>query len=139
MTARPPKRREPPLSVKLEVALRALGLTEAQINWSHEPALGLRAINEAGTDYEPPQHDPGYLFIRLRPDHAHITFKDNGTGRSDITTIAKVKRLTKEQEDFRRKVLSRPCGQKRERTSKIRSRGFRKQSRPMRSTHEVRR
>lgn len=130
MTALAPKRREPPLSVKLAVALRALGVKEDDIEFSHEPALGLRAINADGTDYDPPQHDPNYLFIRTRAAHKHITFKDNGTGRSDITTIAKVRRLTKEQEDFQRKVLARPCGEKRQRTGnwpsgrKLQSRGF---------------
>lgn len=131
MTHAVPPRRKPSLSVKLAVALRALGVAEAEIDWSHEPALGLRAINDDGTDYKPPQNDPNYLFIRKRAEHDAITFKNNGTGRGDITTIAKVKRLTKEQEEFRRKVLARPCGAKRTPTGnwppgrKIQSRGFR--------------
>lgn len=55
--------------------------------------------------------------------------------RKDTGIVAKVTRLTKEQEDFRRKILARPCGQKRERTGswsqgrKIQSRGFQQRER----------
>lgn len=94
-----PPRRALPLSVKLAVALRALGVRESEIDWSHEPALQLRAINEAGTDYVPPQHDPEFLFIRPRADHDRITFKDNGTGRGDLSAIAHVRRSTRKHND----------------------------------------
>ena len=80
-----PKRRPIPLHVKLDVALRALGLKESEIDWSHEPALGLRAIRDDGTDWSPAQHDPDFIFIRKSPEHDHITFKNNGTGRGDLT------------------------------------------------------
>lgn len=51
--------------------------------------------------------------------------------KRDTGIVAKAKALTKDQEDFRRKALARPCGQKRERSSrwpsrKIQSRGFAK-------------
>lgn len=126
-----PKRRAIPVSIKLAVCLRTLGVKESEIDWSHEPALGLRAIN--GADYDPPQHDPSCIEIRRKADHAHITFRDNGTGRSDITTIAKVRRLTKEQEEFQRKVLSRPCGAKRQPTGNFPA------GRKMQSRNEFRR
>src|SRR6185437_515105 len=88
-----PPRRALPLSVKLQVALRALGLRESEIDWSHEPALQLRAINDHGTDYDPPQHDPRFIEIRSRAAHKHITFTDNGTGRGDITAIAQARKV----------------------------------------------
>jgi hypothetical protein len=49
--------------------------------------------------------------------------------RKDTGIVAKVKALSEEHEDFRRKVLARPCGQKRERSGrwasrKMQSRGF---------------
>jgi|SRR6185437_3649151 len=94
-----PPRRALPLSVKLQVALRALGLRESEIDWSHEPALQLRAVNDQGTDYDPPQHDPAFIFIRKRADHDHITFKDNGTGRGDISAIAHVRRSTRKHNE----------------------------------------
>jgi hypothetical protein len=126
VTFSPPPRRPLTLSVKLEVALRALGVKESDIDWSHEPALQLRAINEAGTDYDPPQHDPGFIFIRRRAEHDRITFKDNGTGRGDLTAIAHSKRVTKEHEEFRRRILAKDAGEPRpeRRGHGLRSRGF---------------
>lgn len=142
MTARP-ARREPPLSVKLDVALRALGVTEAQINWSHEPALGLRPVNDAGTDYVPPQHDPAHIFIRKRPEHDAITFKDNGTGRGDLTAIAHVKRVAKKETAHKAVMAAKVAGEeppappRRKRT--IQSAGFPKGHRPLRSRSDLRR
>lgn len=94
MTERPPRRKIPD-RVKAEVLLRALGLRGVAINWSHEPALELRAINDAGTDYVPAQLDPAYIFCRPKEDHDKLTFKDNGTGRSDLGAIAHVRRSAK--------------------------------------------
>jgi hypothetical protein len=44
------------------------------------------------------------------------------TAKVDQPMLAKIKRLTPAQEDFRRKVLERPTGQKRQPTGKIKSR-----------------
>jgi hypothetical protein len=44
------------------------------------------------------------------------------TARSDLPREAKIRRLTREQEEFRRKVLDRPCGQRRERSKRWPSR-----------------
>lgn len=104
-----PPRRQIPLAVKLEVALRALGLKESEIDWSHEPALQLRAYDRH--DYSPAQHDPAFIFIRRKAAHAEITFKDNGTGRGDLTAIAHSKRLTKKEEEFRRRLLAKDTGE----------------------------
>lgn len=95
-----PRRKRIPDSVKLAVALRALGhKDERGIDWSHEPALQLRAINDDGTDYKPGQLDPDYIFIRPKPEHAKITFKDNGTGRGDISAIAHTRRVTRKHDE----------------------------------------
>lgn len=62
---------------------------------------------------------------KLRPEHKEKS-------RRDTSIVAKSRRLTREQEEFRRKVLDRPCGAKRERSGnfprgrKIRGRGFEK-------------
>jgi len=95
MTDTTPKRRKIPDRIKLAVALRALGVSESEIDWSHEPALELRAHNDACTDWSPAQHDPGFIFIRKKPEHAHITNKDNGTGRSDKGAIAHARKVRK--------------------------------------------
>jgi 5-methylcytosine-specific restriction endonuclease McrA len=51
--------------------------------------------------------------------------KATSTG-SDIHEIAKTKRLTKDHNEFVSRLLSRECGEKREKTGKIKSRGFEK-------------
>lgn len=51
--------------------------------------------------------------------------------RRDTTAVAKMKRLTEDQAEFVRKVLARPCGQKRERRSRIPSRPFAKRPKNM--------
>jgi hypothetical protein len=131
-----PPRKQIPLGVKLAVALRALGVKESDIDWSHEPALQLRAINEAGTDYDPPQHDPDYLFIRKRAEHDAITFKDNGTGRGDITEIAHVKRRTRKHVEHEARMNAKATGEASpapaRRKAQIKSRGFDKGHRPLR-------
>ncbi|MDC7784827.1 hypothetical protein PQJ75_00980 [Rhodoplanes sp. TEM] len=50
------------------------------------------------------------------------------TATQDVPTIAKTKRLSAEQEEFRRRVLERPCGQPRERKGRWPSRPFRRKS-----------
>jgi hypothetical protein len=48
-----------------------------------------------------------------------------GKSRKDTSIVAKTKRLEAEQKEFRRKVLERPCGQKRELGGRIPSRPMR--------------
>ncbi|HLH92111.1 MAG TPA: hypothetical protein VKX28_27065 [Xanthobacteraceae bacterium] len=56
--------------------------------------------------------------------------------RRDTSIVAKVRRLTPEQEEFQRKVLARPCGQHREPTGnwprgrRLQSRGFERRKKP---------
>lgn len=59
--------------------------------------------------------------------------------RRDTSIVAKVDRLTPAQAEFRRKVLERKPGQKRERTGSIPSRGFAKDHRPLRSRNTFQR
>lgn len=130
MTGSAPTRRAISVGTKLAVALRKLGVKPSEIDWSHEPALGLRAINDAGTDYVPAQHDPDYIFIRSKPEHSKLTNKDNGTGRSDKGAIAHVRHLTKDQEEFRRRLLAKGADAARPKSRwgsrKLQSRPFQK-------------
>lgn len=48
------------------------------------------------------------------------------TAKMDIPAIAKGRRITKAQEDFRKLALERPCGQKRSPRGTLKSAGFRK-------------
>jgi hypothetical protein len=106
-----PRRKPIPDRVKVQVLLRALGKTLSRIDWSHEPALQLRAINDAGTDYKPAQLDPNYIEIRDKPDHAVITFKNNGTGRGDITEIAHVRRRTRKHVEHEARIAAKVTGE----------------------------
>ena len=130
-----PRRKSIPLGVKLAVALRALGVKASEIDYSHEPALGLRAINDDGTDYKPAQLDPEFIFIRARAAHDEITFKDNGTGRGDLTAIAHVRRTASKHGAHVQRIAAKGTGQKPppKRGRRLQSRGFGKGQRPLRS------
>lgn len=83
----------------------------------------LHALADDAQDEVPKDHFSN-LAPMLRAPHKQKSRKDAGI-------VAKVRTLTKEQEAFQRKVLARPCGQKRERSGnwpsgrKLQSRGFR--------------
>lgn len=57
------------LRVKLDAALIALGLDPRATQFDHDPALGLRPLNEDGTDTVPPQLDPKHIVPRSTPAH----------------------------------------------------------------------
>jgi hypothetical protein len=101
-------RRKPiPAMVKLEVALRAMGLTIKRVRFDHNPPLELRPLNADGTDTVPPANDPTYLQILTIEDHATKTFGTKATtAGSDIQKIASSKRLRADQEEFRRRMLA---------------------------------
>lgn len=50
---------------------------------------------------------------------------------SDTSIVAKADRLTPAQKEFQRRVLKKPCGQKRKKTGSIPSRPFDTRKRPM--------
>lgn len=53
--------------VLLESLLLDLGIEDAEFD--HDPPLGLRAVNAAGDDYDPPQLDPKHIVPRRKVDH----------------------------------------------------------------------
>lgn len=101
------RRKAIPAMVKLEVALRALGLSIKRVRFDHEPALELRPLNAEGTDTVPPANDPLFIQILTVEDHAEKTFGTKATtAGSDINKIAKHRRITREQEEYRRRMLA---------------------------------
>jgi hypothetical protein len=104
-----PKRKPVPLRVQLEAAKRQLAhqmaddLVTCELQLDHDPALGLRPVNEAGTDYDPPQHDPRYLVWRTKADHLYKTTGRKGesklsiSGDGDVSRIAKAVRIEKKR------------------------------------------
>ena len=102
-----PKRKHIPMAVKLEACLLMMGLDPKKVDWDHHPALGLRPVNDDGTDYDPPQLDPRYIMPRERDeDHKFKTFGRKGesrlsiTGDGDVSRIAKAERLEKARRDM---------------------------------------
>ncbi len=92
------RRRNVPLGVKLEVALRQLGLDPGAVQLDHHPALGLRQRTPDG-GYIPDELDPLAMVWRSTIDHRT---KTTGTppgqkvvtvANGDIHRIAKAKRL----------------------------------------------
>jgi hypothetical protein len=107
----PIPRRRVPLATQLAAALDQLGLTGAKPELDHEPALGLRKINAARGDYDPPQHDPRYLRWRPKSEHRIKTSGTKATSAgSDVWKIAHGKRLTQTEEEFVRRMLAKEPG-----------------------------
>lgn len=117
-------RRKVPLAIALKVALRQLGLNKPELD--HQPALGLRERTPDG-GYIPHEHDPDYLVWRDAEEHA-VKTRGNGatTAGSDVGNMRHVRDLTKSQEEFRRRMLTKECGSPPPRIGKIKSRGFEK-------------
>jgi hypothetical protein len=93
-------RRAVPLSIKLEVALLQLGLDPKACHLDHDPALALRPLNEDGTDFDPPQHDPRYLKWLSTTEHSLKTSGRKGESKlsvsgGDQAKAAKVKRIVR--------------------------------------------
>lgn len=122
------KRKTIPLAVKLDVALARFGLTLADVQFDHAPALELREWDEAAGDTIPPANDPEHIQMLLIAEHKAKTFGRRGektatTHGSDIGNIAKARRITKQQEEARRRMLAKDAGEPKPR-SKWGSRPF---------------
>ena len=104
-----------PDRVKLIAALRRMGLTIEQVQFDHAPALALRPINPETGDTIPPANDPDHIELLLITEHKAKTFGKGGekritTAGSDIHAIAKTRRLAKQQEEARRRMLAKTTG-----------------------------
>lgn len=115
------------LSVKLAACLDALGFKpDDVIEWDHTWALGLRERTADG-GYIPAANDPRYIRPKVKDGHA-VKTRGNGatTAGSDVGNMRHLRDLTKSQEEFRRRMNMKECGNPPPRTGKIRSRGFQK-------------
>lgn len=104
-----PPRKYRPVHVERDAALNALGLLGKNIQYDHDPALGLRAFDPVTGLYDPDELDPRYLVPRLVDEHS---IKTNGSHiplSGDKSKIAKLVRLETDPaggEEFRRKLLA---------------------------------
>lgn len=126
-----PARKFIPIGIRLQACLYLLGFdpVNEKIEWDHDPALGLRAVNADGTDYEPAQLDPRFIRPMRKADHLAKTtgrkgeskFSSNGGG--DTSRVAKARRTLAEAE-ARVGIQTKEPGKRRERKGTIKSRGF---------------
>lgn len=120
-------RRHRPVSVERDAALYALGLDPANVEWHHTPPLSVRQRLADGR-YDPDENDPKHIVPLTPESHARHTFgpsKATSAG-GDIHNAAKVKRVAADTAAFRQRLLAKEPGKPREKTGRIRSRGFNK-------------
>ncbi len=135
-----PKRKAIPVRVKREVVERQKGVCPCgcgqAVSWKpktgtkfdHRPPLRLRDVNEAWTDYIPPQHSADHIDAVCQEEHDRRTFR-RGAGaatRSDSSEIARERKREKERAGEVKPKHKWPKGRK------LQGRGFEKGSRPMR-------
>jgi hypothetical protein len=115
-----------PMKVKLEAALRALGLTLETVNWDHDPPLQMRVWVPEKNDTIPAANDPAFIVPLEREEHRAKTSggKTKARAQGDQTEIARTKNMADTQEEFRRRILAKEPGKKPERKSKWPSRPF---------------
>lgn len=123
-------RKRVPDRVKLIAALARFGLKIEQVQFDHSPPLALRPINPETGDTIPPANDPVFIQMLTIDEHrVKTTGKPATTAGSDIHAIARVKRLSSQQEAFRQRLLAKePCEPQRK-VSKIPTRPFPKRDR----------
>ena len=107
----PPKgfRKRPGLKVKLQALLlhgpvldeNGNQITDLNlITWDHCPPLMQREYNQSRKDTIPAANDPAFIIPRA------IAVHQEKTAKTDIPEIAKTKRLSDEQIEFRGRILS---------------------------------
>ena len=75
-----PRRKAIPPAVKLEVFVRqggrcaeCHGTIEDGVEYDHRPAIIMRPVSAAGTDYDPPQNDPNFIEALHKACHLRRT------------------------------------------------------------------
>lgn len=114
----PPKgfRKAIPVLVKLKVVLRQdskcvtcgepLGKLECT-EFDHIPAIQLRIWDEEAKDTVPPSNDESCIFAKHENCHDAKTFGTKASRRgADVTEIARTKRIAKDTEAFRKRILA---------------------------------
>lgn len=108
-----------PASVKLEVVIRQQGRCSAcgeplqnvaTTQFDHVPALQLRLWDAAEQDTFPPANSKDHIEAKHKDCHlaktAGLPSKAASKRGTDITEIARLRRLTRKQEEFRQRLLS---------------------------------
>lgn len=93
------KRPHMPVSVQRDAALIALGLDPANIDWHHEPALGIRPYDAETGKWTPDANDPRHIVPLAREAHAARYTKDR-------QAVDKTRRNGESEAEFRQKMLA---------------------------------
>lgn len=118
----PPKgfRKEIPCHVKVDLVLRQGGLCQtcgealgasSATQYDHVPAIQLRAYDPEAKDTIPASNDIEHLHAKHKDCHLAKTTGRKGESKlnavhGDVAEIARLKRLTADQEAFQRRILS---------------------------------
>lgn len=118
-SAPPEKRRAVPLKAQRDAALRqlgelmrGLGFEPHELDLHHEPPLALRPVCPETGRHQPHQHDSRYLVWMPKAEHRARTTGRKGASKlsitfdGDVSRAAKVKRVAKNQEEFRARLLA---------------------------------
>jgi hypothetical protein len=105
-----------PDKVKLEVVIRQHSICAAcgeklgklvDTQFDHVPAVQLRCWDPEAGDTVPKSNDVEHIFAKHTDCHAAKTFGSKASKRgADVTEIARTKRIAKETEEFRRRILA---------------------------------
>jgi hypothetical protein len=105
-----------PVTVKLEVVIRQHSLCAKcgerlgkldDTQFDHVPAVQLRCWDAEAKDTTPRSNDPEFIFAKHTDCHAKKTFGSREElTRGDVQEIARTKRLAKDTEAFRQRMLA---------------------------------
>ena len=118
-------RRAIPTSVKLDVIIRQEGRCRAcgeklgtlsDTQFDHVPAIQLRAWNANAGDTIPAANDAEHIEAKHKDCHAQKTTGRKGESKlnaigGDTASIAKLRRLTAKEQEFRKRMLAKAAGE----------------------------
>ncbi|BBB99669.1 hypothetical protein [Bradyrhizobium elkanii] len=105
--------------------------------FDHIPAVQLRCWDPEAKDTVPPSNDVEHIFAKHVDCHAAKTFGSKASKRgADVTEIARTKRIAKDTEEFRRRMLAKVDPDVEMPREKRPKRAWPKRSFPKRGKHE---
>jgi hypothetical protein len=116
---------------KLQVAINQGGRCKATgkklgdvkgVRFDHRPALWERPYDPEKNDTVPSVNDPKFIDAILHEKHTRRTFKDNGSGRGDVSAAAHVRRVSRIHAEHKQAMAEKQPGVPRKQKNTIPSR-----------------